>query len=228
MGKSKYQVKAIKSINQQSKRQGPHYYDENIKKRKNSGLALFAIFIVAIAGTVIITGSVLNNRADDLSNQANINPNYVANTGNEVDNTVPSNGYKTPLSITTLSGETISLADHAGKVVVLYFHFLACTYCQYHSPALQAASTQFGSDQLLIIAISVGAADTPDALTNWASSNGYNFKLAKDTDYSLSTQFGAQYTPHTVYLAPDGDASEQHTGAQTESEIALTIQNLLN
>ncbi|MHA1520031.1 MAG: peroxiredoxin family protein [Promethearchaeota archaeon] len=226
MPKSKYQQKAQNSIKKKQSKGGPHYYDENIKKKKNSGIAVFAIFVLVIVGGIAIVGSLLNNNNEPTD--ADINPYYTENTGNTVNEGADSSGYKSPLSITTLSGETINLADHAGKVVVLYFHYLSCTYCHYHSPALEAASHNFGSDELLVISISVASEDTPASLTNWASENGYTFKLVKDTDYSLSSQFGAQYTPHTVYLAPDGDSSTTHTGAQSEAEITATITGLLD
>ncbi len=225
MPKSKYQQKAQNSIKQKKGKGGPHYYDENIKKKKNSGIAIFAVFVLLIVGGVGIVGNLLNKANEPAD--ANFNPYYTENTDSAFDNSDTS-GYKTPISITTLSGQTINLADHAGKVVVLYFHFLSCTYCHYHSPELEAASQNFGADELLVIAISVQAADTPAALTSWASDNGYSFELAKDTEYSLSTQFGAQYTPHTVYLAPDGDSLTSHTGAQSEAEITTTINGLLN
>jgi peroxiredoxin len=224
MAKSKYQKKAQSSIKKKKGNGGPHYYDENIKKKKNSGIVVFAIFVLLIVGGVGIVGSLLKNV--NVPADADLNPYYTENTDTTYESSDAS-GYKTPISITTLSGQTINLADHAGKVVVLYFHYLACTYCHYHSPELEAASQNFNSDELLVIAISVSSADSPAALLSWASENGYSFELVKDTDYSLSSQFGAQYTPHTVYLAPDGDASTTHTGAQSEAEITATINGLL-
>lgn len=157
------------------------------------------LFIIAIAGGVAIIGSLLNNNSASNVDQAEVNPNYTQNTQNSIIDNSDTSGYKTPITITTISGEKLILSNYAGKVVVLYFHFLQCSACKYHSPALQAATSALGSDKVIVIAISVSAADTSELLNEWATSNGYNFKLAKDTDYSLSSYFGAQYTPHTVF-----------------------------
>ncbi|MHA1775223.1 MAG: hypothetical protein DRO88_03645 [Promethearchaeia archaeon] len=228
MGKSKYQAKAKNNINQKKySGGGPHYYDENIKRKKTPAIAVFMLFIIAIAGGVAIIGSLINNTTNPTS-QSEINPNFTQNTQNSIIDTSDSSGYKTPITIETITGEKLKTSNYAGKVVILYFHFLKCSACQYHSPALSSAVNALGSDKVIVIAISVSAADTSEQLTEWATNHDYNFKLVKDTDYSLSSYFGAQYTPHMVYLGPDGDSSTRHTGVQTESEITETVENLLN
>ncbi|WP_457559640.1 peroxiredoxin family protein [Candidatus Harpocratesius sp.] len=228
MAKSKYQKNAKKNLNRNKSRQKrPVYYDENIKTKKTPAIAIFMLFLIAIAGGVAIFGSLLNNSSSNVD-QAEVNPNYTQNTQNSIIDNSDTSGYKTPITITTISGEKLVLSNYAGKVVVLYFHFLQCSACKYHSPALQAATSALGSDKVIVIAISVSAADTSELLNEWATSNGYNFKLAKDTDYSLSSYFGAQYTPHTVYFGPDGDSSTRHTGVQSEADITATIESLLS
>lgn len=228
MGKSKYQAKAKKNIQQKkTSKGGPHYYDENLKRKKTPAIAIFMLFVLAIAGGVAIIGTLINNTTNPVG-QSEVNPNFTQNSQSSIIDTSDSTGYKTPISIETLSGQIIKTSDYAGKVVILYFHFLQCSACKYHSPALSAAVNSLGSDKVIVIAISVSAADTAEQLNEWASNNGYNFKLAKDTDYSLSSYFGAQYTPHMVYLGPDGDSSTRHTGVQTEQEITQTVENLLS
>ena len=129
--------------------------------------------------------------------------------------------------MTTIEGEDISLADHEGKVVILYFHFLECSACAYHSPFLSSAQDQYLSSNLLIIAITVDPNDSPNGLRDWASSGGYNFKFVRDTDYQLASMFGAQATPRTIYIGPDGDSTLRQTGAESEADIIANIESLL-
>jgi len=223
---SKYQVKAKASLNSaHSGKSRPKYYDETvIPKKKSAGFAIFAAVLLIVSVSIVGVGNLLDKRAAD---QLNANPYYTAQTDTTSTQTVVQGAYKTPLTITTIEGEAIKLEDHAGKVVVLYFHFLSCSACKTHSPNLQTAAEQFSSSELLVISITVSPSDTDASLRSWASTNGYGFKLVKDTDYTLGSRFGAQYTPHTIYIGPDGDSSVRHTGAQSAADIKAMIQDLL-
>ena len=222
---SKYQVKAKKSIAKKTSPR-PKYYDENLPKKKGGSApyAIFLFFIIIIAGGVFGVGSLLDQKVEE--GDTNINSFYTTSTSTSVVQTI-SSSYQTPLTITTIEGESISLADHEGKVVILYFHYLDCSACTYHSPFLSSAMDQYTSSELLVFAISVDPNDSPDDLREWASAGGYGFKLVRDTDYSLASRFAAQYTPMTVYLGQDGDSSLRHTGAQTETDIVSNIDSLL-
>ena len=148
MGKSKFQAKVKENMNRKSASGSrPKYYDEEINPKKSSGFAIFFIVIIVIVGGVIGIGSLIDNKAEDL----NENPNYYVDTNTYESD--PETGYKTDLDLTTIDGTIIHLADYADKVVVLYFYFILCSACEYHSPNLQTASELYSSSQLLIISI---------------------------------------------------------------------------
>ncbi len=223
MAKSKFQAKAKENINRKtSSGSRPKYYDEEINTKKSSGFAIFFVVMIVIAGGVVGIGSILDNAANDL----NENPNYVEDTTTTYTSD-PDTGYKTDLDLTTIDGTNIHLADYAGKVVVFYFNYIDCPACKQHSPNLQTASELYSSSQLLIISINVKAADTVDLIQEYVDENGYTWENVKDTDFSLSSRFGSQYVPHTVYFAKDGSVGTTHTGAQTVEEIQIIINSLL-
>ncbi len=225
---SKYQTNAKKNIAKKTSKSRPKYYDETISNKKGGSgsapYAIFIFFILIIAGGIFGVGSLLDQKAD--AGDSNLNTFFTSTTTSTPTETI-SGTYKTPISMTTIEGESISLADHEGKVVILYFHYLDCSACTYHSPFLSSAQAQYLSSEVLIIAITVDPNDSPDDLHDWASDGGYSFKLVRDTDYSLASQFGAQYTPHTIYIAPDGDSSLRQTGAEAEADIVAKIDSLL-
>ena len=223
---SKYQTKAKKSIAQKSSKASPKYYDETISKKKGSSApyAIVLFFIIIIVGGILGVGNLLDQKVQE--GDKNRNTFYVSSTSTTDTETV-SGSYKTPIVLNTIEGESISLSDHEGKVIILYFHYLQCGACSYHSPFLSDAMDQYSSSELMIFAISVDPNDSPDDLREWASSGGYAFKLVRDTDYRLASEFGAQYTPHTIYIGTDGDSSLRHTGAQSEADIVANIESLL-
>jgi peroxiredoxin len=237
MGKSKFQNTAKKSIQQNkltsSGQKRPKYYDEDIIKNKKSksspAFAIFVVVMIIIGASVFGVGSYLDNQAEKAEADANqnLNPNYTSYTSTSTEQTSGSS-YKTDISITTISGQVIKLSDHVGKVVILYFHFLTCSACHSHSPNLKVAMASFTTNQLVVIAITVQPSDSIVDLNSWATTNGYTWNNVRDSDYSLSSRFGAAYTPHTVYIGKDGDSSNTHTGVQTTAAIKSTIDNLLS
>ncbi len=222
MGKSKFQAKVKENMNRKSASGSRQkYYDEEINPKKSSSFAIFFIVIILIAGGVIGIGSLIDNKAEDL----NENPNYTEDTNTYESD--PETGYKTDLDLTTIDGTNIHLADYEGKVVVFYFNYISCSACKQHSPNLQTASESYSSDQLLIISINVQASDTVEAIQEYVDENGYTWENMKDTDFSLSSRFGSQYVPHTVYFEKDGSVGTTHTGAQSVEEIKNNINGLL-
>jgi len=222
MGKSKFQAKAKENLNQKSASGSRRkYYDEDISTKKSSGFAIFLTVIILVAGGVVGIGSLLDNSAEDLTE----NPNYSVDTNTYTED--PETGYKTDVDITTLDGTIIHLADYAGKVVVLYFNYIKCPACTQHSPNLQTTSELYSSSQILIISVNVMASDTEEAIQEYVDDHGYTWENMKDSDFSLSSRFGSQYVPHTAYLAKDGSLGTTHTGVQTVEEIQNNINNLL-
>jgi len=222
MGKSKFQAKAKENINKKSASGSrAKYYDEEINPKKSSGFAIFFIVMIVIAVGVVGIGSLLDNNADDPT----LNPNYTTDTNTYAED--PETGYKTDLDIATIDGNIIHLADYEGKVVIFYFNYIDCPACKQQSPNLQSASESYTSNQLLILSINVKAADSADAIQEYADEQGYTWENVKDTDYSLSSRFGSQYVPHTVYFTKDGSVGTTHTGVQTIEEIQININNLL-
>jgi peroxiredoxin len=225
---SKYQTNAKKNIAKKTSKSSPKYYDETISNKKgrsgSAPYAIFIFFILIIAGGIFGVGSLLDQKGQE--GDSNLNTNYITFTSTTTTETV-STSYKTPITLNTIEGESISLADHEGKVVILYFHFLDCSACAYHSPFLSSVQAQYSASELIIFAITVDNNDSPEDLREWASDEGYNFKLVRDTDFTLASQFGAQATPRTIYIAPDGDSSLRETGAESEAAIMAKIDSLL-
>lgn len=232
MGKSKFQTNAQQKVKAKSYGNSrPQYYDEKIKTSPQSSsrisvksLAVVAGLIVLIGGGIFGVGNLLDNQLNPDS--PNVNPNYTVSSesGSEV---LGDTGYKMDLAITDIDGNIINLADHAGKVIVLYFHFLDCPPCATNGPNLQGAMNQYNSTELLVISISVMAKDTPAQLREWATDGGYEWEIVKDTDYSLSSRFGASATPHMAFLGLDGAIETTVTGIKTVDYFTTVIDGIL-
>ena len=224
---SKYQNVAKKSITaKKTSTQRPKYYDEKIQTKPNSSFpAVFIIIIVVLGFSIFGVGKLIESMSQPIVGDTNNNAFYQTNTNIITDDTA-SSSYLTPLSITDIDGNIYNLADYEGKVVVLYFHFLGCTYCHYHSPNLAEAMGSFTDDQLLVLAITIDPADSSTELESWKSDGGYMWPLIRDVDSSLAYRFEAVSTPRMIYLDPSG-ADTTAVGVLDTAQIVNTISSLL-
>lgn len=74
------------------------------------------------------------------------------------------------------TGETLSLADLAGKVVILDFWATWCRYCVADMPTWQQIVTEYG-DEIVFVAINAGGESFGD-MKKFIKQYGYNFTWA--------------------------------------------------
>ncbi len=224
---SKYQTKAKANINKKKTtgKTKHRYYDEVSSKNTSHAKfpTVFFVIIAVIGIGVFGLGRILENatrESDDLDK----NENVFYQENQEIED-FDDNGYEYALTITDINGIDYHLADYSGKIVVLYFHFLSCSACKSHSPNLAQVANQAEYSDVTVFSISVSPNDQTSELQEWKDSHDYPFVVVRDTDYTLGSIFKAQYTPHTVYLDPNGQPTT-HTGAQSVSEIQEMISGL--
>ncbi len=214
MAKSKFQIKAKAEIQHKKTGTKHKYYDEDIpKKKSNNAFVFFIGFIVIIGLGIMGVGSLLDSQNEEgLSNA--ITYTY---TGDSSEQT----------SLTTIDGTTLDLADYAGKVVVLYFHYISCYYCEDNGKNLKTVMGEYSNDELVVIAIDVQASETASDIRVWAAENGYTWSNVRDTDHSLLSKYSITGTPATVFLGKDGAYSTKLVGLSTADNMRSAIDALL-
>ncbi len=102
---------------------------------------------------------------------------------------IPSVGKKAPaFKLPASNGETISLADYAGKSVVLYFYPKADTPgCTKEACGFQDAIAAYEKLDVPVFGISP---DPIEAVTKFAKKFNLNFPLLADGDHSVSEKYG--------------------------------------
>jgi len=83
----------------------------------------------------------------------------------------PEVGMRAPdFALQTIDGETVTLSDFGGRVVLLNFWLLSCQTCVDELPYLQTVSDEWPVDKLVVLAINVG--DTAITVQNLVDSLG--------------------------------------------------------
>ncbi len=115
-------------------------------------------------------------------------------------------GNPTNYTFETIDGETIDLAEHKGKIVIIYFHFLECSFCAKTTPLLAKIEDDYSNNSLYIITITIELVDTNGALNNWRSSYNATWDLVRDDiDHSISSRYDISITPTTLIYDKNGD-----------------------
>lgn len=113
-------------------------------------------------------------------------------------------------SFKNINGETVSLKDLKGKVVVMNFWATWCPPCIKELPSLQKLSKELaGEKDIVFMAIEVD--QDIDKAAKFMAKNKYTLALYT-LDSPLPAELASESIPVTVVLAKNGDIVGKHVG----------------
>ena len=115
-------------------------------------------------------------------------------------------------SAQTNLGDSFTLSEQAGNVVLINFWATWCGSCVEEMPALQDLYEEYGdSDNVKIILINAG--ESSQTVHRFLSQNGYTMPCIYDTDNTVNDQYGVTGIPYTVIFNKDGTVAETFEGS---------------
>lgn len=115
-------------------------------------------------------------------------------------------------SAQTNAGDTFTLSEQAGTVVLINFWATWCGPCVEEMPALQDLYEEYGdSDNVRIILVNAG--ESSQTVHRFLSQNGYTMPCIYDTDNTVNDQYGVMGIPYTVIFNKDGTVAETFEGS---------------
>jgi peroxiredoxin Q/BCP len=133
-------------------------------------------------------------------------------------------------------GRTVSLADHRGQRVVVYFYPKASTPgCTTQACDFRDSLERFAADGFAVIGISP---DRPEALARFAEEQSLAFPLLSDADHRVAEAYGAWgekknygktyegLVRSTVVVGPDGDVELAQYNVRATGHVAKLRRDL--
>lgn len=124
-------------------------------------------------------------------------------------------------------GESFTLSQYRGKVVMLDFFATWCPPCRKELPLLQKLNEKYKDKDFIFIA--VDSMEEKRVVENFAASQKLDFNIALDTDGSVGNKFRVDSYPTLVIIDKFGNISGVHVGydPEIESRVGKEIDELL-
>ncbi|TJY37807.1 TlpA family protein disulfide reductase [Pontimicrobium aquaticum] len=104
-------------------------------------------------------------------------------------------------SVTDINGNSYSLEELKGKVVVLNFWFIKCPPCIMEMPDLNKLVKKYKSDDVVFIAISPN--DSKEQIQKFLKTKAFNYNIVPQ-NYSIIKKFGISSYPTNVVIDKNG------------------------
>ncbi|MEM0466604.1 MAG: TlpA disulfide reductase family protein [Candidatus Thermoplasmatota archaeon] len=142
--------------------------------------------------------------------------------------------YAENIVFTTLDGRTRSLADFAGKIVVLDLMAVNCQPCWYQMLELKKISENYSKNSVVIVSIDVWMnQETVDMINNMLDTfEQYGIVLdwifgVDDSQGAIRTLYAPQGVPSLYLLDQKGNIYYSHVGYESYATLASKIDEKL-
>jgi cytochrome c biogenesis protein CcmG/thiol:disulfide interchange protein DsbE len=134
-------------------------------------------------------------------------------------------GQAPDFSITSFAGETITLSELRGQVVVINFWASWCPPCREEAPYLEQSWRKYQDKG--VVFIGVDYVDTEPAALAYIEEFDITYFNGPDLRTIISQAYNMQGVPETFYIAKNGEIRHVHVGPLIPPNLETQIDTLL-
>lgn len=130
-----------------------------------------------------------------------------------------------PFKLDTLDGESVSLSDFKGQIVLLDFWASWCPPCVESLPHL---GRMYGQKQDDVKVLAVNLQEDKEQVRTFAAAQGIDVPILLDTQGEVARKYNVSGIPQTVLIGKDGTVKEVFVGLgpDTYDQIAAQVKAL--
>ena len=131
-----------------------------------------------------------------------------------------------PVKVTTTSGQSVTLANYQGRVLLIDFFASWCHPCVESIPHLIELNRKYGKEGLNVLGLSLD--EEKDELIDFISPKKLNYPVALANE-ELQIRYGLRSVPTLILIDKKGIVVDIYTGLSERSakNIEATIKRLL-
>jgi len=131
-----------------------------------------------------------------------------------------------PFSLTSFTGETVSLDGLRGKVVVLNFWASWCyPACYEEAPALERSWRKWKDRDVVVVGVDIQ--DTVEAGQKFIDQFGLSFPNVRDVNGKVSIDYGVYGVPETFFIDRQGRIRHKQVGGLTDELFSQKVEPLV-
>lgn len=130
-------------------------------------------------------------------------------------------------SLPTHTGNTFTLSDHTGSVVVVNFWATWCKPCVDEMPEFVELQEEYANEGLQFVGVSVDR-EGFEAVKPFAERMNINYPLVVAESDLIDDYGGVTVIPTTFIVGKNGYIRDQIIGRTTKSEVMSVVQTLLD
>lgn len=176
---------------------------------KSGGNLVYAVTLIIAAGIGLLAAWIIWSGTDD-------QPSTVQNNGEAVRSL--REWKATPFALSSIDGETVSLADLRGRTVFLNFWGTWCQPCRREFPAFQEFMSEQPEDGPLIVTINQGQQDD-DVLDFMEDLGISDLMILMDYELDLADDYPSTVLPATFIIDGDGFVRFRTYGEVTKADL---------
>jgi thiol-disulfide isomerase/thioredoxin len=128
------------------------------------------------------------------------------------------------LTFQRFDGTEVSLADYAGRPLVINFWASWCTPCIAEMPTFEAVHQAVGEE---VVFLGLNVTDGVEPAEAMIERTGVTYDLGRDPSGDVLAELGGVNMPTTVFVAADGTIVGSHAGQLDEAELIASLADQL-